>query len=122
MAPQDSSLTPTKAPPKLEWCFTPLIPFINRRTDESSFDLLLADRLYPYPAEKGPPTEGLSTAFVYSTPATHLGVVLVQFPNAHLDPFACNLRKLGCAADILAKILASGKPLAQTYVFDEPRI
>jgi hypothetical protein len=109
-------------PPKLEWCFTPILPCTVRRTDESSFDLSLADRFWTYPAEKGLPTKGLSAAFVYRTLETNFGLVITQFPNAHLDEFACNLHKLECAADALAEILASGRQLARTYVLDEPRL
>ena len=116
---QQRLVPPTAIQPELERCFTPLIPSIVRRTDQSSYDLSVADRLWSYPAEKRLPTEGLSAAFVYRTPETEFGLVITRFPNAHLDEFACNLRKLECAADALAKILASRKPLAQTYIFDE---
>jgi hypothetical protein len=122
MIPQQSSIAPRTAPPKLEGCFTPLIPSIVRRPNESTVALSLADRLRFYPAENGLPTQGLSAAFAYRTLETNFGLVIAQFPNAHLDGFACNLRKLECVADALTKILTSGKPLAQTYVFDESRL
>lgn len=63
------------------------------------------------------PTEGLSAAFAYKTEKTRLRVILVEFPNAHLDHFVCNIRKVEQAADLLEGILRSGREPAARYTF-----
>jgi hypothetical protein len=103
---------------QMEGIFTPYLPCSVRKTDESSFELVLADRLYEYPAEQGLPG-GLSTAFAYRTLTVKLGLVVVRFPNAQNNEFASNLWELRLAAEALVeKLFVSEEELASVYSFD----
>jgi hypothetical protein len=118
MASQPGFTVSEQLTSQMESFFTPYLPCRVRRTDESSFELVLADRLYEYPAERGLPG-GLSTAFAYRTLTVKLGLVVVRFPNAEKKAFANKLRVLKLAAEALVeKLFVSEEELASVYSFD----
>jgi hypothetical protein len=104
---------------QLSGYYSPIVVAPILRTDNVSFELALADRLYKYPAQRSLPTEGLSAAFVYRSLKTKCGVVVVELPNASLQDFCCTVREVELAADALVRELSRNCGLLSClYSFD----